>query len=270
MTTFVGPRRHCQVCGPKGPAATLLPDYSVPEWNVVACPSCAFVFIERTPLYQALSHEYAWEKTSADERDRRGRSLLGKLDQHTRWRLAFGKYLEERRLLATIGRTGKVLDVGCGSTVRLPTGDLVPYGIEISEYLATAADPLFRARGGHVVHGPALDGMVEFPDDFFSAVLMRSYLEHETEARKVLELTNRKLRPGGVVLVKVPNFDSLSRKVMGISWCGFRFPDHVNYFTDTTLRALAEATGFTYQCKNRLISFDDNIYSVLRKPIAVP
>lgn len=94
-------------------------------------------------------------------------------------------------------------------------------------------------------------------------MLLRSYLEHEFQARSVLQKVYRKLQPGGRVFVRVPDFGSINRRVMGSKWCGFRLPDHVNYFCDNTLRRLAEGAGFHYARTNRLSLFDDNLIAVL-------
>lgn len=48
---------------------------------------------------------------------------------------------------------------------------------------------------------------------------------------------------------------------------GFRFPDHVNYFTSRSLRSLAESVGYAYSRTNWLSAFDDNIIAVLKKPL---
>ncbi len=43
------------------------------------------------------------------------------------------------------------------------------------------------------------------------------------EPRPVLRELYRTLAPGGVAIVKVPNFGSLNRVIMGSRWCGFRY-----------------------------------------------
>jgi hypothetical protein len=65
--------------------------------------------------------------------------------------------------------------------------------------------------------------------------------------------------------VKVPNFASMNRVVMGRHWCGFRHPDHLNYFTPKTLRLLAEATGFDVELPFLdALPTDDNMVAILR------
>ncbi|MEE8394278.1 MAG: methyltransferase domain-containing protein, partial [Rhodospirillales bacterium] len=103
---------------------------------------------------------------------------------------------------------------------------------------------------------------------FFSAAFMRSYLEHEMHPGQVLAETYRTLVPGGVVLIKVPNFASLNRIIMGKRWCGFRYPDHLNYFTPGTMSEMAKRCGFKvhFPLFGR-IPTNDNMHVVLKKPV---
>lgn len=255
--------RDCEVCG--SPRATLLKSYTRTRWPVVRCDDCGFVYLGAVPSYVALTKELAWEKTSAAENKRRTRARFAWLDTATRWRMTLGKWLDEQLRRRALGPTGNVLDIGCGRGCRVPAGP-TPFGIEISEALAKRASPAFERRKGRVVNAPAVEGLDAFEDQFFSAILMRSYLEHERQPRLVLERAFRHLAPGGTIYVRVPDFGSLNRRVMGARWCGWRFPDHVNYFTSDSLRALAQSIGFTYSRTNWLSIFDDNIIAILKRP----
>ncbi len=106
-----------------------------------------------------------------------------------------------------------------------------------------------------------------FPKDYFESVLMHSFLEHEEKPGELLEGVYRILKPGGHAYVRVPNYGSVNRMVTGRKWCGFRYPDHVNYFTVGSLKKLAEATGYRFKLLNKLnIAFDDNVKALLIKP----
>ena len=69
------------------------------------------------------------------------------------------------------------------------------------------------------------------------------------------------------MIVKAPNFASWNWVVRGKKWCGFRYPDHVNYFTPQTLTLLASEGGFAVARQNVLDKFplSDNMYAVLQK-----
>jgi SAM-dependent methyltransferase len=255
--------RDCEVCGSQ--RSSLLTAYTRTVWPVVRCDDCGFVYLGAVPSYDALAVDLAWEKTSAAETKRRSRGRFAWIDASTRWRTVIGKRLDEYRRRRTLGLSGNVLDIGCGGGCRVPPGP-TPFGIEISETLAKRAQPAFEKRGGRVVHAPATDGFDAFDEQFFSAILMRSYLEHEKQPRLALEKAFRRLAPGGTIYVRVPDFGSLNRAIMRARWCGWRFPDHVNYFTSDSLRALAGSIGFEYARTNWLSPFDDNIIAILKRP----
>lgn len=256
-------RRHCDVCG--STSARLLSQYTVTEWPVVECEGCGFVFLHEVPEYEALSEELAWEKTKTAESERRKAQRWSKLDQWTRFRLKLGKFVDDARRRRVAGNGGNVLEIGCGGSTRIPDG-CIPHGIEISKGLAQRARPKYEARGGSLIHAPAIEGIEHYPDEFFDSIIMRSYLEHEAQPRLILERSFVKLKKGGRIYIRVPNFGSINRRVQGAKWCGFRFPDHVNYFTPSSLRRLTESLGFKFKWVNRFSVFDDNVIAELLKP----
>jgi len=140
-------------------------------------------------------------------------------------------------------------------------------GIEISEGLAHEAQELLAARGGSIINAPAVEGLASFPTGKATGVLMRSFLEHEHKPIELLTHAERVLQPGGIAIIKVPNFASINRRVMGSRWCGFRFPGHVNHFTPASLRAMVEDAGFGVMSFNALDRFflSDNMWLVARK-----
>jgi SAM-dependent methyltransferase len=96
---------------------------------------------------------------------------------------------------------------------------------------------------------------------------MSSFLEHEAKPLELLRELRRALRPDGAVIIKVPNFASWNRSVRGGRWCGFRYPDHVNYFTPDTLARLAAEAGYRVarQRASDRAPTSDNMYAVLER-----
>lgn len=256
--------RACPQCAGRevGPLSV----YSTAEWSVVRCNACGFVFLHNPPEYESLVEEFAWEKTAPAEKKRRkaDRPFLMAIDRITRWRLHMfsgGREALYRRLFGP----GRVLDVGCGGGAGAPE-PFVPFGIEISKALYDRSAALMRARGGDVIHGPAAEAISGFADGFFSGVIMRSVLEHEVRPKELLRGVARVLAPGGRAYVRVPNFGSINRVVNGGKWCGFRHPDHVNYFTAASLRRMAADAGLTLKLLHPLrLPVDDNINAVLAR-----
>ena len=244
--------------------------YSEGRWAVKTCRGCGFVYIEQAPEYEALFETMSWEKTYVQELTRRAetRPISHRYSRSTRWRMKLLPRKKMHALVETYARPGKVVDLGCGIGSHLTplAPDYVPFGIEISTEAARTADEAFRPRGGLAINASSLDGLKEFPDGFFAAATLRSYLEHEMKPKPVLSELHRTLAPGGVALVKVPNFASLNRRVTGRKWCGFRYPDHLNYFTPRSLREMAKRCGFAvrYGLTFKLPT-SDNMYAILTK-----
>jgi SAM-dependent methyltransferase len=256
--------RECPQCAHRN--GRMMVQYSVEPWRLVQCAECAFVYLENPPCYERLAKELAWEKTSAAETVRRRQSypVIALIERTTRWRLTLVPSKRERLYRRLFGQ-GRVLDIGCAAGRQIPD-PLVPFGVEISEALARAADAHMRARGGRAVCAPAVEGVAEFPDRYFSGVILSSFLEHETNPKPLLKEVARVLADGGKAYVRVPNFGGVNRQLMGTKWCGFRHPDHVNYFTVGSLRRMAEDCGLRTRLLNPVfLPFDDNINAVLSK-----
>jgi SAM-dependent methyltransferase len=260
--------RACPLC--EAEAGVPRSGYGEGIWRLVECADCGFAYLDRAPDYAALFSAMAWEKTTVAEAERRAqlRPASHRLSKLTRARM---RLLPRKRMADLVARraaSGNVVDLGCGQGTQLNglADAYVPYGIEISSEAAATADQVFGERGGGAINAPSLDGLKTFPPEFFTAATLRSYLEHELHPRAVLRELHRTLAPGGVALVKVPNYGSLNRRVAGRKWCGFRYPDHLNYFTPASLARMAQDCGYRarFGPTDRLPT-SDNMYAVLEK-----
>jgi len=234
------------------------------------------VYLENAVGYSSLAEDYAWERTSRAEAEIR-REQQRWYRQVSRWLKAI-KHAVRRGQPREIGLIrkyipcGRLLDIGCGSarTYRLLEREYTLFGIEISVQLAEEAAEVCQVRNGYVIRDHALGGLSRFDAGFFDGVVMISYLEHETQPREVLNESWRVLRSDGTLLVKVPNYASLNRRVMGARWCGYRFPDHVNYFTPTALSKMLQECGFVmrrFALRDRS-PLSDNMWIIATKPRA--
>jgi len=239
--------RRCPFCGADNGSRKSSP-YSRDGWALKECPDCSFVYLENPPPYEALAEGLAWDKSYPLEAERRRARapFLHRLDSLTRmlrWLTGRDKLIHlARRYFAS----GRVLDVGCGGGLALERLDerYIPHGIEISRRLHAEAQRRVAARGGRVVRADAISGLASFSDASFEGVIMCSYLEHEIDPLGALREARRVLKIGGRLIVKVPHFGSINRRVRGSNWCGFHFPAHVNYFDPAALRRTLERAGF--------------------------
>ena len=92
------------------------------------------------------------------------------------------------------------------------------------------------------VHGCLLEDSGLEPGSF-DVVTAFHVLEHMTEATSFLRTASEYVRPGGHVVVEVPNLRSVHRKGFGAAWPGLRELEHISHFTPRTLRATFERAG---------------------------
>ena len=138
-------------------------------------------------------------------------------------------------------QAGRILDVGCGRGVilgELATRGFEVHGVEISAEAARGADPRAEIR-----IAPRLTE-AGYPDAHFDQVIIWHVLEHLPDPRSTLAEVHRVLKPGGRLIVAVPNFESFQARWTRAAWFHLDLPRHLYHFPLSALRLLMERTGF--------------------------
>jgi 2-polyprenyl-3-methyl-5-hydroxy-6-metoxy-1,4-benzoquinol methylase len=140
-------------------------------------------------------------------------------------------------------RPGRVLDVGCGRGLLLNQLRKLGWtvtGTELSDGAARFARDVLQldVKVGDLRH-------LHFERGTFDAVVLWHVLEHVDDPAVLLRDVYRLVRPGGFVLLAVPNFGSIEAKLTRAGWFHLDVPRHVSHFTPETLVRMLEAEGFT-------------------------
>ena len=135
----------------------------------------------------------------------------------------------------------RVLDVGCGRGVmlgRLADRGFEAHGVELRPEALEGIDPRV-----HVRVAPRLAD-AGYPDAHFDEVVFWHVLEHLDDPRGALAAAHRWLKPGGRLVVAVPNHSSLQARLMGAAWFHLDPPRHLYHFPLPALERLLCDVGF--------------------------
>jgi SAM-dependent methyltransferase len=207
-------------------------------WGIERCGRCGLVFANpRAPEEAVLarySSEYFWKEYLPAAGAPEGRVDLELLDAKNR------PMLDLIRRHAPSGQ--RLLEVGTGAGLFLKAAERAGWnasGLELSGEGATFA----RDRLGLDVRQERAEAMTFSPRSFDVAVMF-DVIEHLFDPNVVLAATHRALRPGGLLVINTPNFDALSRHVLGVDWAVLSPLEHLYYFTEGTLTAIVRRAGF--------------------------
>lgn len=220
----------CPVCDCRGGRPTFGIE-TLPH-RVIVCDECGLGRLTPLPSAAELARFYP-----ADYYGSPG----AKFEPLTESVIRFVGTVHVRSLSKSLPTHARILDVGCGRGVLL--GSLADrghevHGMDVSETAVAGTDP--RA---HIKVAGCLTEC-DYPDDYFDQVILWHVLEHLTNPREVLAEIHRILKPGGQVIVAVPNFSSFQSQWSGPAWFHLDLPRHLFHFPVGGLRRILERTGF--------------------------
>jgi SAM-dependent methyltransferase len=149
---------------------------------------------------------------------------------------------------AGLGPQSRVLDAGAGPgrlVAALREGGYDARGIEPSGRSSAIA----RASG-RPVERRAIE---EHEEHDLDAVVLWHVLEHLEDPGATLRRLHGWMRPGGLLLLGVPNTASLQAAIGGAGWLHFDAPRHRVHFTPRGLATLVRAQGFAPERTHHLI-----------------
>lgn len=86
---------------------------------------------------------------------------------------------------------------------------------------------------------------VTLPAGAFDVVTLWDVLEHVHDPKVTLAEIGCLLRPGGLLVVSLPNPTSVEARLFGDCWVGWERPRHLHVFTPALILRYLERTGFT-------------------------
>jgi SAM-dependent methyltransferase len=254
------PPRRCPAC--EGRSWEELTQYKDPlgttdtVFTIIRCKTCGVMSYEPLPDEATLSTYYPTQYYSFQPAPTRsgwsGRAKQYLDDLHLgirrNWLLAafllpllwFKEALSYARFLRALPR-GRLLDVGCGDGAFLAKAKRM--GFECYGMEPGGGDERWKDVDGIRIFHCSLREFEEH-EGFFDYVTLNHVFEHLLDPEESLRKIRSLLRPGGRVLIRIPQTDHFVFRWFLRHWCQLEVPRHVYLNNARNFELLTRRMGF--------------------------
>ncbi len=215
------------------------------SFKVAKCSQCGHAFLSIRPYEYNINKYYeSGYYTHSQTKLINPKSLLQKnlfliLIQKLKNYIA-GRHLENTKPKIN----GRVFDFGCGSGKLLQK--LLNNGWEVHGY-----EPDLKALELARFSLPksvlySTESFFENPqnNNQFELLIMSHVLEHLYEPSLMVVKLSRLVVPGGKMVIRVPDADSIESKIFGKYWRGLEVPRHIQHFCKDSILKLLESIEY--------------------------
>ncbi len=240
--------------------------FSAPgTWSLLTCPRCKLAWLSPRPRPEDLDRlyrdYYTHDETGGDSlvvrAIRRGipaawqgyrdcvkdpaERILGRI-------LGLVGPLRELAERGTMGlrasQRGELLDVGCGNGQYLAQMRDLGWRVSGVERDPNGAGVAAKRIGDDRIHAD-LAAANTARRDGYDVVTLSHVIEHLLDPIDTLVECRRLLRPGGLIVIATPNFESLGHRQFKRNWLHLDPPRHIQLYTTATLSQVVERAGFS-------------------------
>jgi SAM-dependent methyltransferase len=223
----------CRICN-----AATVDTFTLGSTKLLFCSSCDIVYIALMPSMEDLKTHYEKEYTIYEKEYTIEAHVpdLAAAEHRRIFRLP-----EQIKLIADIialkPAPATVLDIGCDRAFFID--EIRRFGYEVK-----GVEPSIVARGYCKRIGidavPTLDDITEK----FDIIVLWHSLEHFSNPTALMQSIRCRLTDDGLILVRVPAFDSVWRRLLGRKWVWYQPKSHYFHYSVKSLRKLFELAGF--------------------------
>lgn len=154
----------------------------------------------------------------------------------------------------SMGTPGRALEIGCGEGWMLAALKEVGWKVVGTERTAETAQFAAKQQGLPMVVA-TLEAFR--PEPLFDLIIMHHVLEHLPNPMTILAQCSALLRPGGTLVLAVPNLQSWQFSVSGKNWFHLDVPRHLTDFTPSTISQAINRAGLKLHAI-RFMSWDQD------------
>ncbi|HKP31455.1 MAG TPA: class I SAM-dependent methyltransferase [Chitinophagaceae bacterium] len=210
--------------------------FSKENFEIWECRNCTGRFTQNIPASSAIGKYYNSTQYISHSDTQEG--IINKLYHRVRTITL----RQKQKLIEKINLTkkGKLLEIGAG------TGLFANYMQKAGwDVIALEPDEVARKKAEDL--GIQVQNLSELPDlqpEFFDVITLWHVLEHVHELHNYIDQFKKILKPGGNLIIAVPNFISADAKHYGTFWAAYDVPRHLYHFNPDAMKLLMHTHGF--------------------------
>ncbi|PCJ89609.1 MAG: hypothetical protein COA57_01705 [Flavobacteriales bacterium] len=226
----------CGYCKNKD-SAVLYPTYDIfgKNYHINQCQNCNAYFLSPHPSPEELARAYDTSYYGVGE-EKFNEGWIEKMLDYFR-----GKRADI--IKNHLGEKGKVLDIGCGNGRFLSfvkdRGNFEIFGIEPEGGSAKRAADI---KGINLKIGFLEEN--DFESESLNAITLFHVFEHLTEPKATLEIIQKILKRGGILVMSFPNIGSWQAQIFKGKWFHMDPPRHLFFFATKDFKQLMTELGF--------------------------
>lgn len=200
-------------------------------FKIVECNDCGFRFTNPIPTENTIGNYYKTSNYISHSGTKKG--IINKIYHIVRQRAIKSK--EQLISLNCISNEKKLLDIGCG------TGDFLAF-CKTKKWQVEGLEPDEDARRIAKEKNQLtlfdLNYLTSIPDDSVDVITMWHVLEHVYNLNDDIKQYKRILKPGGTLIVAVPNCSSYDASYYKEHWAALDLPIHLYHFQPKNIEQL--------------------------------
>lgn len=208
-------------------------------FKVVSCSNCRLIYLNPRLKESDIIKVYQENEYFSDSGDS-GYQNYNYIAQEETLRMTFRRFLAE---LKKHGMTsGRMLELGCGYGYFLDEAKHHFSYLAGTELSQEAGDYARKISGADLYFGELSSLPEEICD--FDLIVAANVIEHIYDPIEFIVALKKKLVIGGRIVMATPDIGSIWYKIMKSRWQSFKIPEHVVFYSKSTLINLFKKAGF--------------------------
>lgn len=211
---------QCILCNSKN----IKPLTKFSQAHLVKCSDCGMVFSAKNPSPLELDEHY---------------KNYGRNDYLSP--ITIKRYNEILDSFEPARKTNRLLDVGCGIGYFLEVAKKRGWEVHGTEFTDQAIE-ICQSKGINMKKGVL--NPQNYPAESFDVITSFEVIEHINTPTTEINNMQSLLRKEGLLYITTPNFNSTLRYLLGEKYNVICWPEHLSYYTPSTLKKLLVNQGF--------------------------